>query len=210
MAFSVSVVLFYIALGGYVVVITIQDTPLRVWDTWANVHSNWYRVAQFPRALYPAFYWSRLLMTWYIIPIGSILFFIFFGFGQEARVEYGKMILWFRTKVLRQTIRPSNESVLPTFSVPYRNESSGRVERVVKLEDDIDMMSIDEKWDSRQDDADNHSLAPSSSSSQTQVITPPPPAATQEDTGKPSQPRDSRPISIQLPPYSNDPASRTN
>jgi len=163
MAFSVTVVIYYTTLCGYVIGVTVQDTPWRVWDNWANVHSNFSRVAQLPRVLVPEFFWTRILVTWYMNPIGSVTFFIFFGFGREARIEYSRMILWFRTRVLRQDVKPSIESVLPTFSIP-RTASGGRVERRVQL-DDLDMQSIDEKWNDEHDDFDSRSLTPSSRSS---------------------------------------------
>ncbi|KAF8596936.1 STE-3-like pheromone receptor [Ceratobasidium sp. AG-I] len=90
-ALSVTEMLFATAMSLFVLVITVEDGGLRPWISWEDVHSNWLRVGQFARILVPDFFWDRLLLTWYIIPITSVIFFAFFGFGQEAKAEYAKV-----------------------------------------------------------------------------------------------------------------------
>lgn len=95
--------------------VTIQDSHFRVWDNWADVHSNFGRIAQFPRVLTPEFYWNRVEITWYSPTLGCVLFFVFFGFGQDAMTEYRHVYAWIRVNIFRRSPRPSNDSVLPTF-----------------------------------------------------------------------------------------------
>ncbi|KAG9046238.1 hypothetical protein FS837_004799 [Tulasnella sp. UAMH 9824] len=136
MALAVTEIVIGSSLGSYILGVTIQDSHFRDWDNWANVHSDFGRIAQIPRVLVPDFFWNRLLITWYIPVVGSVLFFIFFGFGQDAMTEYRRMLNWVRVTIFRRPLKASNESVLPTFSAPPR------VARVQFDEESIE----DEKW----------------------------------------------------------------
>lgn len=141
MALAVTEIIFGTSLGSYILGVTIQDSHFRDWDNWDNVHSNFGRIAQYPRVLVPDFFWNRLLITWYVTVVGSVLFFIFFGFGQDAITEYRRFFTWIQVHVFRRTPKPSNEIVLPTFSAPPRTAR-------IKLDEfDLDSASIeDEKW----------------------------------------------------------------
>ncbi|KAG8933689.1 hypothetical protein FRC01_007619 [Tulasnella sp. 417] len=141
MALAVTELVFGTSLGSYILGVTIQDSHFRDWDNWGNVHSDFGRIAQLPRVLVPEFFWNRLLITWYIPVVGSVLFFIFFGFGQDAMTEYRRFFTWIRIHVFQRPPKPSNESVLPTFNAPPRTAR-------IKLNDlDPDETSIDEeKW----------------------------------------------------------------
>lgn len=109
--------------------------------------------------LVPDFFWNRLLITWYIPVVGSVLFFIFFGFGQDAMTEYRRILNWVRVSILRQPLKASNESVLPTFRLETNplasyicitdrlNSAPPRVARVNLDRFDGETTSIeDEKW----------------------------------------------------------------
>lgn len=140
--------LFATAMSLFVLVITVEDGGLRPWISWANVHSDWLRVGQFARILVPDFFWDRLLLTWFIVPITSVIFFAFFGFGQEAKAEYAKTFRWVKVNVFR--IKPKAKPVLPVsarggitgISVMSSTISSPAV---VKLQGETN--STTEKWD---------------------------------------------------------------
>ncbi|KAG8909213.1 hypothetical protein FRC01_007074 [Tulasnella sp. 417] len=115
MALAVTEIVFGTAIGCYILGVTVQDAHFRPWDNWANVHSDFGRIDQLPRVLLPEFFWNRLLITWYTPVIGSVLFFIFFGFGQDAIADYRRLYTWIQINVFRIPPKPSNASVLPSF-----------------------------------------------------------------------------------------------
>ncbi|KAG8685694.1 hypothetical protein FRC08_012966 [Ceratobasidium sp. 394] len=144
-ALSVTEMLFATAMSLFVLIITVEDGALRPWISWENVHSNWSRVGQFARILIPQVFWDRLLLTWYIVPITSVIFFIFFGLGREAKAEYTKAWRWVQKNVFRITPKPRHvlpvsaqrgiRSVGPTMSIPV----------MIKLQSET--TSDAEKWD---------------------------------------------------------------
>ncbi|KAF9232485.1 hypothetical protein BU15DRAFT_81172 [Melanogaster broomeanus] len=75
---------------------------LRVWDNWADVHSDFSRVDLFPTILLPSQFLTVQYLFWWSIPASAYIFFLFFGLGEEARKEYSKIILFVRRRILRQ------------------------------------------------------------------------------------------------------------
>ncbi|KAJ8515195.1 hypothetical protein ONZ45_g7334 [Pleurotus djamor] len=75
---------------------------LRPWTTWEDVHFNFSRVALFPAVLLPPRFISTMMLLWAAMPVSAIIFFIFFGFGEEAKKEYSKLWAWIRVKVFRR------------------------------------------------------------------------------------------------------------
>ncbi|KAG8857217.1 hypothetical protein FRB96_005892 [Tulasnella sp. 330] len=138
MALAVTQVIVETGLGGYIIITSLKGEPLRIWDNWADVHSDFSRISQFPEVVFPDSFWNQLLLTWYLPLLCSLDFFIFFGLGQEAMGEYSRAITWIRIHVFRQTVKAS-KNVLPTWSAPQR---APRVQT-----DDLDMASMDDKWD---------------------------------------------------------------
>jgi pheromone a factor receptor len=110
-ALSITEMLFATAMTLFILVVTIEDNGIRPWVSWDFVHADWMRVDQFAKILVPQYFWDRYLLTWYIIPITSVIFFAFFGFGQEAKAEYIKYFNWVKTRILR--IKPKAQPVLP-------------------------------------------------------------------------------------------------
>jgi len=145
MAMAVSEIVIETGMGAFLVAETLQDSSLRDWDNWDDVHSNFSRVAQFPRLLIADYLWTRTVLTLYIPPICAIDFFIWFGVGRESLDEYNRAWRWFKTHVLRQASTPLNGSVLPTISAPARPPR-------MKVHD-IEEFSMDDKWDDALDDA---------------------------------------------------------
>jgi len=69
-------------------------TGLREWISWDDVHFNFLRVGQFRTAFIPPQILQITYFTWWTIPVSSLLFFIFFAFGQDAVHEYAACIRW--------------------------------------------------------------------------------------------------------------------
>jgi Pheromone A receptor len=90
---------------------------VRPWTNWADVHSNFSRVGLFPEAVIPPPFASSMLFLWWAMPASSIIFFIFFGFGEETRKEYRKLWTLLKKIILTRKVEKS-----PTIiaSVPSR------------------------------------------------------------------------------------------
>ncbi|KAH9919596.1 pheromone A receptor-domain-containing protein [Fomitopsis serialis] len=71
------------------------------YTSWASVHSSFSRIGQYtlvefsPRARGQAF-----LFVW-AVPASSFIFFVFFGFGEEAVKDYRRALSWVARKVVR-------------------------------------------------------------------------------------------------------------
>ncbi|KAF8174227.1 GPCR fungal pheromone mating factor, partial [Pholiota molesta] len=79
---------------------------LRPWTNWNDVHSNFSRVATFTTLDVPPQFLRIMMLFWWTLPASSLIFFVFFGFGEEALKEYKKVGRWFKTTILR---RPTEE-----------------------------------------------------------------------------------------------------
>lgn len=75
---------------------------LRPWKSWANVHSNFSRVGLFPTLSLPPHFVTTIMILWWSIPASGLIFFAFFGFGEEALKEYKKVWAWITVKVFRR------------------------------------------------------------------------------------------------------------
>ncbi|OAX34692.1 fungal pheromone STE3G-protein-coupled receptor [Rhizopogon vinicolor AM-OR11-026] len=80
------------------------ESGLRPWISWQNVHSDWLRVDLFAFIELPPAFIRNMFLVWWAMPASAYIFFFFFGFGEEARKEYRKVINAFRRHVLRQSI----------------------------------------------------------------------------------------------------------
>lgn len=63
---------------------------LQPWTNWDDVHSDLQHINQVHRADKSPFSWRIDLLSWYVVPASSVLFFVFFGLGQEAKSKYVK------------------------------------------------------------------------------------------------------------------------
>ena len=72
---------------------------LRPWTNFADVHFNFSRVATVPIVFAPQTIINYYYVTWYIIPVSSVIFFVFFAFGQDAVREYSACFAWIRRHV---------------------------------------------------------------------------------------------------------------
>ncbi|CAE6424206.1 unnamed protein product [Rhizoctonia solani] len=146
-ALSFTEMLFATATTLFVVIITIQDNGLRPWVSWDFVHSDWHRVDQFAKVLAPQYFWDRYLITWYLVPVTSVIFFAFFGFGQEATAEYTSYYNFVKTKIFR--IKPKPQPVLPVSARGGINtiNSTLSTPAVIKLHTETTVSRSSEKWD---------------------------------------------------------------
>ena len=116
MAFAVVEIIWDSGANLYILWFNITSAGLRPWINWENVHSNFSRVAVFPAFILPQKFVAQVIWQWWIVPISSIMVFVFFGFGEEAMSDYYSSIVWFRRKVFRHQVnaRPSdNLAMLP-------------------------------------------------------------------------------------------------
>ncbi|KZV82019.1 fungal pheromone STE3G-protein-coupled receptor [Exidia glandulosa HHB12029] len=104
MALAVCEIFWGTTLGAYVVFLNISVDGLRPWTSWADVHYNFSRVAVYPRYLIGSWQKQNLFLSWWITPATALLFFIFFGFSEEALEGYAGALRWVRRVVFRQTI----------------------------------------------------------------------------------------------------------
>jgi hypothetical protein len=108
---------------GIVVLVWNTELPLRQYINWANVHSHFSRVAQYPKVLVPEIYWRRTTLTWWVAPMTACTVFLFLGLGSEAVAEYKGWFTWVWTKVLRQKPRARRADRL-SFGYVYLARSS--------------------------------------------------------------------------------------
>ncbi|KZO97540.1 fungal pheromone STE3G-protein-coupled receptor [Calocera viscosa TUFC12733] len=90
----------------FVMVANISEQPgLQPWVSWDYVHYDWQRVGQVPLSLLPPTERSTRLALWWTVPVSGYLFFLFFGFSEQAMKDYRHYFRWFRINVLRQDPR---------------------------------------------------------------------------------------------------------
>ncbi|KAF4590489.1 hypothetical protein EYR38_009790 [Pleurotus pulmonarius] len=75
---------------------------LRPYKSWEDVHFGFGRIDTYAKILYPQKFYKLMLLFWWTMPITAVIFFVFFGFGEEAKKEYGKLWVWIRKNVLRR------------------------------------------------------------------------------------------------------------
>ncbi|KAG6839253.1 Pheromone B beta 1 receptor [Blastosporella zonata] len=93
-----------ITVTAYAMWFTVLGVPIRPWTSWAFVHSDFSRIDQYPAVLTPDIVRRSYCVLWWMVPISTWIFVAFFAFGKDAMEEYKKCIVWFRTRVLRQTV----------------------------------------------------------------------------------------------------------
>lgn len=130
----------------FTLVNNIGNGGLRPWVSWEFVHDEWLRVGQVAKILIPADAWQAALIFWWFVPIASIIFFAFFGFGQEANAEYRKAYRWVKTNIFR--IEPQATSVLPVSARMggATLNSMATTPTIIKLETETTVSGVD-KWD---------------------------------------------------------------
>ncbi|KAG6807824.1 Pheromone B beta 1 receptor, partial [Tephrocybe sp. NHM501043] len=78
--------------------------PIRPWTTCADVHSDFLRIDRYPVRFTPQEVLTSYYVLWWMVPISTFIFVVFFAFGRDAVEEYKRCWLWFRTRILRQSV----------------------------------------------------------------------------------------------------------
>jgi len=89
-AMSVTLVLW----GTVLMSVTIwanASRGLRPWVSWEHVHSKWNHADVFIWTLMSPKSRSLALLSWWTIPVSSVILFIFLGFGEDALSEYRRV-----------------------------------------------------------------------------------------------------------------------
>ena len=73
----------------------------RPWTGWADVHSDWLHISQFPTVFIPAGELPWLYFIWWTIPVTAYLFSVFFAFGHDVTSQFGAFTRWLRTRFVR-------------------------------------------------------------------------------------------------------------
>lgn len=152
MGLSVAELLGNLIINGYILGENAKY-PMRPWINWQNVHSDFKRVDQYPLALYTQSELNTLWGTWALYPISAVLFFAFFGFGQEAVIEYKRSYQWVRVHVFRLPEPQRNHSTaggasLPSFVVNSSMASRSKATMTSSVGDrTTPSMTASEKYD---------------------------------------------------------------
>ncbi len=96
---------------------TVKAVPIRPWTNWNDVHSDWLRVDVFPDAFTPLLIKKAFYFIWWIMPISTFLFVVFFSFGKDAMNEYAKCFKWIQTKIFRHDLSKPSVKKDRNFSV---------------------------------------------------------------------------------------------
>ncbi|CAE6424199.1 unnamed protein product [Rhizoctonia solani] len=143
-ALSATLMLFATGMTIFVAVVNLEDNGIRPWVSWDFVHADWLRVDQFSTDLVPQYFWDRYLLVWYMVPIASVIFFAFFGFGNESRDEYKRFFDFVKTKMFR--IKPKPQPVLPVSAHDEINTMNSTIGTSAGLIPPM-VSRTSEKWD---------------------------------------------------------------
>jgi pheromone a factor receptor len=94
-----------------VCVFTFRDS-LRPYTSWADVHSNFSRVAQVPTLFIPATELTQMYFGWWSVPITAYLFFCLFALCEDAVAEYRWVLRL--VPCIRRGSKPDPSSSAPT------------------------------------------------------------------------------------------------
>lgn len=89
---------------------------LRPWISWDNVHSDFSRIGQFPTVLIPTTTLRWTYFLWWSTPASSLIFFVFFAFGQDAVREYSTAIQWVMRNIFRCSPETDRMASLSSFA----------------------------------------------------------------------------------------------
>ena len=115
MAMSVTLMVLGTAMTSFVLWVAARN-GLRPWVGWKRVHSHWSRVLFYRWTLMdPESRWT-LLLTWWAVPVSTVVSFIFLGFGEDAVQGYRKvgaaMVRMIPSKVLSKRIGESRKGTV--------------------------------------------------------------------------------------------------
>lgn len=83
-------IVFTIPLGAFIIYLNASRTPIQQWVSWANIHSDFQLIEQFPSVVWhqDQLTVAGIELTRYTVVFCAFLFFAFFGFADEARRNY--------------------------------------------------------------------------------------------------------------------------
>ncbi|CAE6458658.1 unnamed protein product, partial [Rhizoctonia solani] len=113
-ALSITMMISIPSMTVFVFIINLTNSGLRPWVSWDYVHEDWQRIAYYEKKFVLQADWNRYLITWYMIPFISVIFFAFFGLGWETKEEYTTYACSVKTGIFR--IKHKGRSVLPVSS----------------------------------------------------------------------------------------------
>ncbi|KAI0315013.1 GPCR fungal pheromone mating factor, partial [Amylostereum chailletii] len=73
----------------------------RPWTSWADVHSNWLQIGQFPWVFISPSDKAWTIALWWTLPVSAYINAAFFVFGEDAMREYAKWCSWVRVHIFR-------------------------------------------------------------------------------------------------------------
>ncbi|KAF8320875.1 fungal pheromone STE3G-protein-coupled receptor [Clavulina sp. PMI_390] len=100
-----------ISCNAYVLIVNFRLSALRPYLSWNYVHWDFRRVDQYPLAVLPSNVLFVYWVTWSFYPVSAILFWSFFGIGEEAMREHRRNWEWIRVHILR--LKPNTGSARP-------------------------------------------------------------------------------------------------
>lgn len=112
MALAVVNMLFMVPLGIYTMIVNTTESPIYIWRGLSDLHFDFSAVDQYPAIIWranPLAQASMLFSEWSFIGC-ALLFYAFFGFGDEALRNYRKV---YDAAVKRLGIRPGAWQRLP-------------------------------------------------------------------------------------------------
>nr|AAS46748.1 PDSTE3.3 mating-type pheromone receptor [Pleurotus djamor] len=93
---------------------------LSPYTSWEDVHFNFSRIDVYPKMFIPPKLYSLMLLFWWTMPVSALIFFIFFGFGEEAKKEYSKYWSWIRRTIFRVKDNDSGKKGVFPMKAPPR------------------------------------------------------------------------------------------
>jgi pheromone a factor receptor len=102
---------FATAMSVFILYVNVAGNGLQPWVSWDYVHADWFRVDQYPTTLIPRYVRDQHFIIWYIIPLTSFIFFVFYGFSQEVRAGYVSFFRWIYTVLF--CTKPKAPPMLP-------------------------------------------------------------------------------------------------
>ncbi|KAG8818416.1 a-factor receptor [Serendipita sp. 399] len=94
LALAATAIIVHFPLSTWLVIVNAVAYPVYPFISWEDTHSNWMRIAYISR-----FMISRqpnqviyISISWWSLPAAGWFYFVFFGFGEEAMVQYRSLV----------------------------------------------------------------------------------------------------------------------
>ncbi|KAJ3559561.1 hypothetical protein NM688_g268 [Phlebia brevispora] len=100
---------------------------IRPWTGWADVHWDFSRIGQYLTLEMPPLEQRYFYALWWLVPISSYIFFLFFAFGKDAVREYKACLAWFRLHLFRLRVQETHKSLtstIPSFGMKRKDIKS--------------------------------------------------------------------------------------